>query len=315
MTSTPPRVHAMRGISLIELMVSLVIGLIIVLAAVSAYIGAAGAGRVAEAQGRMNEDAQMALTILTENFRMAGSNPARPNRAPVSLHNPLSNPFVVRGCDVQFSNAAGTTPAANTAALNCAHTATSTGPDAISISYEADVFNTLPTSTNNPTDCTGGSTKSSTQTITADNGTTANITVYEAENRFYVGTSTTILTPSLWCKGNGSSAQQPLVENVEDLQILYGTSNPAITPTAVIGYMNAYQLENDATTLGALSLVQKWSAVSTVRICILIRSNDNLASNAASAQYYDCNGNLVTNPPDLRLRKAYSTTVVLRNMQ
>ena len=53
------------GLTLVELMISMAIGMIIVIAVVTAYISASRAARVAEATGRMNEDAQAALTILT----------------------------------------------------------------------------------------------------------------------------------------------------------------------------------------------------------------------------------------------------------
>jgi type IV pilus assembly protein PilW len=36
-------------------------------------------------------------------------------------------------------------------------------------------------------------------------------------------------------------------------------------------------------------------------------------SDADSARYLKCDGTIETNPPDLRLRRSYSTTVVLRN--
>ncbi|NDP60779.1 MAG: prepilin-type N-terminal cleavage/methylation domain-containing protein, partial [Oxalobacteraceae bacterium] len=75
-----PGARCVKGFSLIELMISLTIGLIITVAAFSAFMGASGASKMAEAQGRMNEDAQAALSILTQQLRMAGNNPDQPNR-------------------------------------------------------------------------------------------------------------------------------------------------------------------------------------------------------------------------------------------
>lgn len=70
-----PRSRHGAGFSLIELLVSLAIGLIIMVAAISAYVGSAGANRMSDAQSRMNEDAQAALGILAQQIRMAGNNP------------------------------------------------------------------------------------------------------------------------------------------------------------------------------------------------------------------------------------------------
>jgi type IV pilus assembly protein PilW len=304
------RRRGLRGVSLIELMISMVIGLVIALAATSAYLGASNASKVAEVQGRMNEDAQMALTILSQQLRMAGNNPARPNRLatiPNNLHNPLQNPYGIRGCDTNFTDIT----VASASLLACSHSASSAGPDAISIGYEADRYNTVPTSTGGATDCMGSSLSASTPVVTAADSTTSTVSVYEAENRFYVGTSTTVINPTLYCKGNNTAAQ-PLVENVEDLQLLYGVSNPSVTPTAVLGYLTAYGVENDTTTLNGLSSSQRWNAVKTVRICLVMRSAEPAAPDSSSAKYVSCAGNL-TDAPDLLLRRAFTSTVVLRN--
>ena len=325
------------GLSLIELMVSLTIGLILMVAVISAYLGSAGAGRVAEAQGRMTEDAQAALSILAQQIRMSGNNPKQPNRTAAEPRNAVylaANSFTstlalsyysVRGCDGKFSDVS---TAATLDALTCAGT-TTTLPDSIGVSYEADRFNTVPTATGGtPTDCLGQSLTANNATVIISTGpattATTSTTYYVADNRFYI-TSTAALTPSLYCKGSGGNAQ-PLVENIEDLQFTYGTS-PAGTATATVaGYLDAVGVETNATadssgaTLTGLANVgaftasaRRWARVMTVRICVLVRSEGTVASDSASAQYTKCDGTVETNPPDLRLRRAYSTTVVLRN--
>ena len=109
MTRIPRR---QAGLTLVELMISMVIGMVIVLAVITAYISASRAARVAEATGRMNEDAQAALTIMTQQLRMAGANPAQPNRNTTTLHNILPDPLSIRGCDSTFELQATTTTAA-----------------------------------------------------------------------------------------------------------------------------------------------------------------------------------------------------------
>ena len=99
------------------------------------------------------------------------------------------------------------------------------------------------------------------------------------------------------------------------MQFTYGTVN-ALTPDAaltvapVAGYLSA----NGITSLAALpNDAARWAKVITVRICVLVRSEGLVAPNSASARYRKCDGTLEAEPPDLRLRRAYSTTVVLRN--
>lgn len=322
-----------RGVTLIELMISLVIGLIIMVAVISAYIGASGASRVAEATGRMNEDAQMALTILSQQIRMAGVNPSQPDRTSVTaglnvrgnstpLHNTVTNAYSIRGCDRNFSNA---TSATSTAALTCGHTSSSfgTAPSSIAIAYEADRYNTVPTGAGVPTDCMGSAASTFTYSFNNSLGVASSATVAEVENRYYIGTSSFVVNPTLYCKGNGSANGQPLVENIEDMQITFGTVNPAgsfvyksITPTftttQVLGYLSAYNVENDSTTLTGLSNLARWNAVKTVRICVVARSEGQILGSLESARYMNCAGTLTT-APDRRMRRAYTTTVILRN--
>ena len=304
-----------KGFTLIELMVSLAIGLVVSLAAVTAFSSAQRAGVISEVQSRMNEDAQMALSILAQQARMAGSNPARPDRLtpPASnLRNPLVNPFFVRGCNTTFSNI---TDAASASALDCTHAADSTGPDSFSLGYEADKLNTIATNATNtgvPTDCLGNGLTATTATITKANGNTATTSVYEAENRFYIGKSADVANPSLYCKGNGNKGPQPLVENVEDLQITYGVFNPAATSKAILGYLNAFDLEKDDLTLAGLSKADRWKAVAAIRICIVMVSAEKVSLGGGSLQYFNCVGKPVPSS-DLRLRRAYGLTVALRN--
>ena len=335
--------QSVRGFSLIELMVSLTIGLIIAVAAVSAYLGAASAGKMAEAQSRMNEDAQAALAILTQQLRMAGNNPKRANRVDAStptlasLRNPvymptptyagfsvspstytLSNFKFIRGCTGRFGNITSTTATIDTLDTSTCAAGTSTLPDSLAVIYEADRFNTIPTTAGAPTDCLGNAlttiTANNVPTIVGGTVTTATpVTFTVAENRFFIGTSTAIVSPSLYCKGNGgASTAQPLVENIEDMRLTYGTLSTSATVTGVVGYLRADQILSEPSLAALTSDASRWKKVIAVRICVVVRSEAPVVDSAASAKYLDCEGNLVS-APDLRLRRAYSTTVELRN--
>jgi type IV pilus assembly protein PilW len=331
--STHLRHHSARyyaqGLTLIEMMVSITIGMFIVIAVVAMYAGASGAARTAEAQGRMNEDAHAALTILTQQIRMAGSNPLQPNRTAAVPRNPVfpAGSYAIRGCEGKFSNITATTAIS---ALTCP-SGTSTLPDSIAVSYEADRYNTVPTApasgTPVPTDCVGSALSVVNTTVVVATTTlpgTANLVVsyYVADNRFYIGTSTVVTSPSLYCQGNNSgSAPQSLVENIEDMQFTYGTSPAATGTRTVAGYLDADGVETNTDTsmgtslAGLASSPARWARVMTVRICIVARSELPVAVDAASAKYIGCDGSLVTPPADRRLRRAYHTTVVLRNQQ
>ncbi|MBC7453912.1 MAG: PilW family protein [Massilia sp.] len=327
-------VQPSRGFSLIELMISLSIGLIIAGAAFAAYMGTASASRMADAQGRMNDDAQAALSILTQQLRMAGNNPAQANRVDnaqptrASRHNPLYLPmptyddftllpatfslsaFSLRGCDGQFSNLDS---AARLDDLLCAAGA---GPHAFAVSYEADRYNTVPTEAGLPTDCAGNALSVITATlpVMAGSGSASSAVQYAvADNRFYIASSAGI--PSLMCTGNGAGQPQALVENIDDLRLSYGvvsTASSASTAT-VAGYLSANEIRTQPDLAALPDDAARWAKVITVRICVLVRSEAAVVADAASASYLRCDGTLESAAPDLRLRRAYSSTVVLRN--
>lgn len=311
-------------------MISITIGLVIVVAAMSAYLGASTAGKTSEAQSRMNEDAQAALNILAQQIRLAGTNPVQANREDAFRHNPVydltyvggsvtsygngttsytvSSPvsaFSIRGCDGTFSDII---TASNLDTLTTCNTPTVAAPsDSIAISYEADKYNTVPTTAGVPTDCVGSAIPT---IINATLGTSTTATFRVADNRFYI-TSTANIT-SLHCKGIGSGTQ-PLVENIEDMQFTYGTvSTTDASPTATVaGYLNA----SEVAALGTSPATDatRWGKVLTVRICVVVRSENPTVPNAASGRYVKCDGTTDTTKTDLRLRRSYSTTVVLRN--
>jgi type IV pilus assembly protein PilW len=309
-----PGARRMRGLTLVELLVSLGIGLVLMLAIVSAYLGASSASSATQAQGRMNEDAQAALSILSQHIRMAHSNPKQPSYAPGTPRNPAfaGDTWAIRGCDMNFT--AGTM-AGTTAALEC--TATGDFPsvaDSLSVAYEADKYNTVKNAAGNATDCVGSElpvVNANVSTWTGGAVAATAVTYRVAESRFYIDTPSGSSTPSLYCKGNGTaSTAQPLVENVENMQLTYGVApSTAVTTLTVAGYLTAAQVAVLATPANDKD---RWEKVATVRICIIVRSEQAAAPTPDSAKYFDCSAALI-DPGDLRLRRAYSTTVVLRN--
>lgn len=329
--------RASQGASLVELMVALTIGMVITAAVLATYQGASTASKTAEAQSRMNEDAEAALSILEQQLRMAGNNPDQAlrvdsatatrssRRNPVYLPTPTYaghatlpasyalSAYAIRGCDAAFANLQTASAIDH---LSCTAGA-STAPHAIALSYEADRFNAVPTSVASgslPTDCVGKPLTTITATLPMLAGASiasAEVRYAVADNRFYIGNWGGV--PSLYCKGNGiDSSAQALVENIENLQISYGVGVTDRDNT-VAGYLTAGEMAANATLALLANDAARWQKAITVRVCIVARSQDPVVASALSARYVKCDGSLETAPPDLRLRRAYSTTVVLRN--
>lgn len=317
------------GVTLIELMVSLTLGVIIIGAVVALYTNTSAARIQSQAFAEMNEDGLYAIRILTQQLRLAGFNPLQPGRrtGPSDLE-PARNPapggtstLPIFGCSSAFSNAENATSTftgTSISALTC--DTTNTASHAIAVTFEADIFNTVPTAANLPTDCKGDGLSALTTTPALSDARV--YTYYYAENRFYVRNG------SLFCTGSAGSSTstfapptQPLVANVEQLHFQYGVMPSGITNTFTIpaGYLEASEIGDatgtDATAIVNLQLLDapnRWSKVTSVRICVLMRSSRQVM--ADPAPYYGCDptANVIV-PTDRFARRAYFSTVNLRN--
>jgi Type IV Pilus-assembly protein W len=77
-----------------------------------------------------------------------------------------------------------------------------------------------------------------------------------------------------------------------------------------VRYMSADALIPTCPVVGAVPS-NSWCTVSSIRICLLMRSVDNTVDVVATP-YIDCDG-VQRSQPDRRLRRAMSTTVSIRN--
>ncbi len=109
-----------------------------------------------------------------------------------------------------------------------------------------------------------------------------------AVNRFRINAS------NLECSGDGIT-WDVYVQNVEDMQILYGEDLDAD------GVANRYVTATEGPT---------WANVVTARVSLLARSTDFAASRPED--HVNLNGNIVA-AQDNRLRRSFSTTITLRN--
>ena len=273
-----------RGFSIIEVLVSLVIGLVVVGAVLLSYITSGQTNKLQAAYAQMNEDAQIGLGILSRDLLLAGYS------QPLS-YDPVTFKFgrtyaarAVFGCD------AGFVAANTTGVVVCA--ATGSTP-AIEVVYEADLTNTVPHSSGVPSDCLGAALVAQTSGAT---------TFYITYNRYYLATSS-LGRSELHCASNKVAATGgALVDNVEGMQILYGEANPA-DPRQITRYVSSASVKD----LGV-----DFSYVVSVRVCLLMRSAEPVLMAEDPATYRDCNSVTQTST-DRFARRAYFTTTALRN--
>jgi len=284
------------GFTLIEMMVSLAIGLAVIGALIAAYLASFSSGRHSDALVQVTEDATLALNVMRQQVAQAGYSQFHG----VGEGGPVLHSFpALAGCaaagfiDLQASILA---PA------NCKPgVADADAPDSLEVAYEGSV---LPAKSSNgilggsdgqqPLDCLGNSFAKTHDAATGDD-------YFLDDSKFYVADG------SLYCHGPGNAAGAAVVQNVETLQVRYGmAAAPAGAPGA--GQIIYYGVAPPAGS--AL-----WADVVSVNLCVQVRSAAKVLD-ARSAPtlggYVDCHGAQRT-AADGYMRRTFTTTIVLQN--
>lgn len=274
-------VSRMRGFSLIEIMISLVIGLVVVGAVMVTYLSGSKSNQQQAAYAEMNENAQLGLGIISRDLMLAGYSTATGTTVASGITT-FTRSYSLRavfGCEYGFTSPNQTGPIA---AGDCV---VSAGTPGFEVVYEADVSNTVPTSGGVPSDCLG-------------NGLTIVGANYFAYNRYYLSSGNTGRS-ELHCASPGN-AGQPLVDNVDGVKVWYGEA-VAADPRSVVRYVTA-------------ASVTDWTLVVSVRVCLLMRSNEKVLQSGGedTLTYLDCDSTSQTSS-DRYARRAYFTTTTLRN--
>jgi type IV pilus assembly protein PilW len=285
------------GFTLVELLVSLVIGFAVVGALLAAYMASFRGTRQQDAMVQMAEDATLALNVIRAQVAMAGySSVVAVTPGGLTLHTFASKPLF--GCaGSQFG-----TPLDPiiTAALPCVATPPGTPvSDTIEVAYEAtnDTHGSNgilgpAASGNAPLDCLGNAIP-----LTNDGVGTA---FYLNDSKFYVQGG------SLYCHAAGATPGAPLVDHVEKLSVTYGLA------AADLKSLNQIVTYAPAPALASTD----WQRVVSATICIEVRSADKVLDQtnvATLSTYIDCAGKRQTTVTDGYLRRSFATTVVLQN--
>lgn len=159
--------RAARGMTLVELLVAMTIGLFLIITVVSVYITTTASSRYNVLAAQMNEDAALAIELLQENIRLAGY----AGQSPAGVRNFSEIPLL--GCDGGFTQASESGPFS---ALACNG---GTQSDALAVRYEATSLNSqLAGAPPIPSNCSSNGIAPSLQ------GSGATISL--ADNRFYI---------------------------------------------------------------------------------------------------------------------------------
>ena len=338
------------GFSLIELMVAMVLGLIISGVAIQVFVSNKGTYRLENSLSRLQENGRYVVENMVRDLRMAGYNGclSRGDSIVITEFNDAPLPFTIDGTDsirgynantttwtpaidanlnlsgvaqgtdvlnIQRASSCGAHVAANHASadtdilVNAPNNCSFTQYQAVMITncIAADIFqisNSVSVSGSTET-LTRGTAVNSAGNLSAAYSTDAQVFRWQS-NAYFIGTGANgepALFRSSWSPDNDNDIDAAdfgvveLADGVEDLQILYGED------TGGDQYADTYVTANAVTD---------WEDVRSIRINLLLRSEDLLTQVPRTIQF---NGGTVNSGPgaDRRLRMAYSTTVTLRN--
>ena len=333
--ATPCR-EQQRGFSLVELMVALVIGLVITLAAVSALVVTRQGFSAVDAASQLRDNGRFAADIvqriaLQTGFKDVSFVAMDPSQQDKADDTAGLIPANITGFNNAVFNSADLTAAtARTASV------TGYGSDVLILRYQTSKLNSDPaTNTADGTmiDCAGN-------TVT---------TIPASRNErmvsvFYVDLDSSG-EPSLmcWSSSPGSSPNpQALVRGVENFQVLYGVDGFVSVNTAFTGtpdsvpekYLRADQIVVGGNT-ASQATYNNWRRVRSLRIGLVLRGAVGSRQERVIQNFYPFGlspdsaggtpgsalssandvGTVFAAPADARLRQVLSFTVHLRNDQ
>jgi type IV pilus assembly protein PilW len=333
-TNLPPRaLDRQAGVSLVEIMVALTVGLVLIAGVGQIYLSSKQTYRVQDAQSRLQENARYALELLQRDVREAGYLGCRsitsitPNVIANPPIIPLTTSTTVTGNEATGSTWSPGSAPADTVAGTDTITIQSGGScgghlvgnmTAVNANIQIDAANSCNLTAGDAfviSDCTNAdiarassvSNGTTIETIAhANNVNTANFLskAYQSDAELLKFTSYTYFIrngasgqPALWRVENSAAVSNPeeLVEGVENMQVWYGED------TDNDGTPNRYVPANSVTN---------WGSILSVRIQLLFRTlDDNLTT---AAQAFSFNGATVS-ACNRRLCRAFTSTIGIRN--
>jgi type IV pilus assembly protein PilW len=272
MKKSPVKQH---GLSLIELMIAMALGLFVIVGISYVYINGKKSSITNDQVSMLQANGQAALQELTSIIQHAGYSS--------SSVAPFKDIFI-RDV-VSTSSCTDSTDSVSTPALFSAMTNnTTTYGDTIGVVYLGDDTLNL--------DCAGNELPTTCQL-----GSGASRDASKIYNQFFVAQNAAG-DPALNCSGSRTAGSVEIAEGVENIQFVYGED---INADGVADrYVNSTSVTN-------------WEEVVSVNISVLIRSLQPVAR-TNTARSYQLSEDSVINTNDRYLRSVFTATVRLRNV-
>lgn len=280
---------------MVELLVAMAIGAGLMLLTSTLYLSSKAGFRLNDEKLRLQQDGSYAIALIAHNLQQAGfGNLASAGNMPITdFIDPDGAPaHGLRGCKHGFARPLG--PGKD---FSCSQSA---GMASFEVAYRSDDF--IDSGSGAGVDCNGAKVEPFAVPL-AHPASRLRPSVSIVRNRFFVATRSGAVVNALYCEGNGNNSAQPILTNVEQLQLIYGVAATGdFTPTRFL----------DASQVAALSDDQhaNWKRVISVQLCLQIHGDQMVA--AEPQHYVDCDGTARL-ASDRSLRQVFIRTVTLRN--
>ena len=277
------------GLSLIELLVSLGLGLFIVAGIFQVTVGSRQAFEVIEAQSMAQESGRFGTYFISDSVRNAGyinlgdvdalqgDDFAQALMDTLDFTSNLNALWPAEGLFVEGATVAGSD---NALAAGMANAKSSS--DLLVMRMQGDASYDTAGTTFSMTDCQGSM-------LSTDQNTRTHVS-------FYVSDSNNLVCRADQAGAAGSSTAVELVSGVEEMQIVYGVDTVAGT-----SFLNA-----------ASMTATDWASVSSVRVALLTASDNTPLDRQANSEFRLLDQPRTVNN-DGKMRQVFDQTIALRN--
>lgn len=340
-STTMPR--RMLGLSLVELMIAMTLGLVTIAAIGWIYLGTTKTYRTQDSLARLQEGARFAFEIIGNDLRMTGTTGCSYKNATnvVTNHStnwqtnlidqpliaedkdtagdfPMSDGLRVLHADISkeylVENHAGTTITVKSGTgLQSGGILVATDCNQVAVFAGSSVSGKDINYGSTGNDSTELGSGGSSYTFSPAFGSR----VYRLSANTYYVANNAANQPSLYrdrLQSDGTVVSEELIEGVEDLQVSFTVDNngDAIPDSSAHPYLTANEVTTGAAVSGSVS--ERWSKVMSVRISLLMRTvEDNVLP---QPQTYRFNLDPADDPitaTDRRLRKIFTHVIKMRN--
>lgn len=319
-------VDRQRGVTLTELMIALVLGALVVLAATAMVVTSRATYSTQDETTRLAESARFGLELTNRMVRLAGYTQFGDDPRPPPFYSSdpswnssvAANAYLTSGPNIVGANNAKPTGGA---AVN--------GSDALTIRYFGSGPGATTAADGNVLDCAGVAVPPPLPIPTSYNAS-------RASNVLFVDLDASDGEPTLMCQRQTYDATtgaplvrqtQALIRGVESFQVLYGEAiyaagPPAADPDSSNPVSIVYR-----TGIGGPNPVGNWNNVIAVRIAMLLRSNVGAQVDPGAVTYNlfgtsypgssdpgsQFGTSALSSPERTRVRRVVETTVFVRN--